>query len=870
MSLNVGELSAFLTLDDSQFQQGMTGSGSAMDGLLSIGRKAAVGVGLAMAAGAAYSLSAFTDFDTGMREVFTLLPGISDQAMADMTQQVKDFSLEFGVLPDEVVPSLYQALSAGVPPDNVFDFLETAQMAARGGVTDLATAVDGISSVVNAYGDEIIDATQASDLMFTAVRLGKTNFEELSASLFQVTPTAAGLGVEFGTVTAALATLTAQGVPTSVASTQIRQALVELGDSGSQVGQTFQDLSGQSFRDFIASGGTLQDALGMLAQHATDTGVGVGELFGSVEAGQAVLGLTGANADAFGDALEEMGASAGATEAAYDGMAGGMQFQLDRLKAAASVFAIEVGGRLASVAAPALELAADVMAAFGEGGIQGAIDQLRSAFEGMPGWLQVVIGAAGLGGLAAIAVVVAGALSFLVSIPVAVAAAIGALAAAVVWAYNNFEGFRNVIDAVVAWMVGTAWPAIQQFAAYISDQFSNLVAWVRDHWDAIQEAIDHVLNVVGAIIGAYLTYIQTMWQAWGDDLLGMVTAAWDFVTRTIENAVSMIASIIELVLSVINGDWGDAWQALQDIASTAWDQLLNVLRLGWELLKGIFGAALSTLRTLFSIGWEAIKAVVPAAWRFMQQATSTALIAIVSFIASLPQRALSVLSSLPGLLAGLGRAAMGALRDGLSAVWGSVRGWLAGLPGQIVSAIGSLGRLLYNTGRDAIQGLLDGMRAVADRVRSFVRDLAGDIVSAISNPLEILSPSRVMADVGRNVIEGLIVGMDDRAPALNDLADGIAAGLAANLTPRLSVGDLDSFGEFASVGPAVDRGRLVTGGGAGGGAAEGFDYDRLGQAIASALVGQPLAEARIPVELDGRHVAEVLVPIVRDDVRSRR
>src|SRR5258707_1301082 len=85
-------------------------------------------------------------------------------------------------------------------------------LAAVGGVTSLETAVDGISSTVNAYGDKVITATQASDLMFTAVKVGKTTFDELSKSLFNVNPAAAALGVKFQDVTAALASMTAQGV----------------------------------------------------------------------------------------------------------------------------------------------------------------------------------------------------------------------------------------------------------------------------------------------------------------------------------------------------------------------------------------------------------------------------------------------------------------------------------------------------------------------------------------------------------------------------------------------------------------------------------------------------------------------------------
>ena len=220
---------------------------------------------VAIAGLGAAGLKSFVEFEQGMNEVFTLLPGISGEAMSEMTGQVKEFSKEFGTLPNEVVPALYQAISAGVPSENVFTFLETAQKAAIGGVTDLETAVDGISSAVNAYGVDVLSAADASDIMFTAVKLGKTNFDQLSRSLFNVIPTASNAGVEFGNVAAALAVMTAQGVPTSVATTQLRQMLVELADSESVVALAFKDLSGKTFQDFVAEGGNVQDALAVIS-----------------------------------------------------------------------------------------------------------------------------------------------------------------------------------------------------------------------------------------------------------------------------------------------------------------------------------------------------------------------------------------------------------------------------------------------------------------------------------------------------------------------------------------------------------------------------------------------------------------------------
>lgn len=308
-----------------------------------------IAAGAAAAAGAAIvkfandSVKAFQGFDKGMREVFTLLPGLSEEAMGAVSEQAIQAAKDMGKLPEEVVPALYQALSAGVPPDTVFDFIEAANQTSLAGVIDLESAVVALSQVTNAYGSDVITAGQASDLLFTAVKGGITTMDQLSSSLSNVTPISAALGVEFGNITAALATVTSQGTTTATATTSLRQLLVELSKDGTKVANTFERLSGQSFKSFIADGGNLQQALQILEQGAADAGIGVNDLFGSVEAGTVALQLTGSATEKFTQELLNAEEAAGATAAAADTMTDSLQHLEDRANATSEAMKIQAG-----------------------------------------------------------------------------------------------------------------------------------------------------------------------------------------------------------------------------------------------------------------------------------------------------------------------------------------------------------------------------------------------------------------------------------------------------------------------------------------------------------------------------------------------
>ncbi|MCZ9896301.1 phage tail tape measure protein, partial [Brachyspira hyodysenteriae] len=286
------------------------------------------------------------DFDNGMREVLTLLPKLSNEGFESLKQETLAFSKEIGKVPEEVVPALYQSLSAGVPRENVFEFLKTAGKAAIAGVAELETSVDGLTSVTNAYGTEVLNANRASDIMFQTLKLGKTDFTQLSKSLFNVIPTASALGVKFEDIGAAIAVMTAQGTPTSVATTQIRQALVELNKEGSTTDKTFREIAGTSFKEFIEQGGTLQEALQMLAEKAAESGKDISSMFSSVEAGNAALALSGKNASKFKDALDKMNNSAGATAEAFKKIDDGPARQFEKIKAELSSLVVELGNSL--------------------------------------------------------------------------------------------------------------------------------------------------------------------------------------------------------------------------------------------------------------------------------------------------------------------------------------------------------------------------------------------------------------------------------------------------------------------------------------------------------------------------------------------
>jgi TP901 family phage tail tape measure protein len=274
----------------------------------------------ALALGATKSVGAANDLALGLREVVTLTGETGDEAtktFAQMQGLVKDVSSEFAIAQDVLTKGLYQAISAGVPKDNALEFMQVASRAAIAGVTSVDTAVDGLTTTINAFGLDIGQAGKVADSMFAAVKGGKTTFDELSSALFNVAPSAAAAKVSFSEVNAAIATLTASGVPTKVATTQIRAAFVALSKPSKDLTALFNSLGYESGEAAIAQNG-LGFAMDAVFKASNGSASQMKLLLGRQEAVNAINVLAGTSAGKFADELERQATAAGSVDDAFN------------------------------------------------------------------------------------------------------------------------------------------------------------------------------------------------------------------------------------------------------------------------------------------------------------------------------------------------------------------------------------------------------------------------------------------------------------------------------------------------------------------------------------------------------------------------
>jgi TP901 family phage tail tape measure protein len=558
-------------------------------------------------------VGAATELQGSLAEVVTLTGNTGEAAAKDMGKfkdAVKGVSGEFGIAQDVLTKGLYGAISAGVPKDNAMEFLQVASKASIAGVTDVSTAVDGISTVINGFGLETKDAQAVADSLFTAVKGGKTTFEELSASIFQIAPSAAAAGVSMAETNAAVATLTAAGVPTSVATTQIRAALVGLQKPSEAMTGVFNKLGYESAQAAIKEEG-LQFALDAVNDAADGSNGKLQTLLGSTEAVGAVNVLAGTGAEKFTAELAAQGEAAGSTQAAFETV--DATRSAERNKIAFENLSLAIGDALLPVAVALTDFLQNTFVPFMEATLVPVFENISTyvtetlvpSFTAFSDWFKenkdvigVFVGVLG-GLLIAINLVTIGTKLW------SVATKLFAIAQAVLNAVLALNPIMLVVIAIAALAAGIYYLITR--TTFFQDTWEIMTAFVSKAWEGFKDLFGVVIGAIGDFFTGLVDSIKESWermteklgQVW-EGFTGFLSDVWENFKTGFDTIVNGFKTIFE---NVFNGI-GDFFKGIVNGYISMFESFINFVINGVNgLIRALNTIQLNIPSTPFSKGF---------------------------------------------------------------------------------------------------------------------------------------------------------------------------------------------------------------------------------------------------------------------------
>ncbi|MDO4240634.1 tape measure protein, partial [Micrococcus sp.] len=389
----------------------------------------------------------------------------------------------------------------------------------------------------------------------------------------------------------------------------------------------------------------------------------------------------------------------------------------------------------------------------------------------------------------------------------AVILAIGALAGALIWLYQNNETARAIMQAAWAGIqaaVQTAWvgyiqPALQAFGAFLTTvvgpallgfwqgvvvpAFAAIGAAVSTAWNGL------ILPGLGALSdfvdGTLAPEVVQLWQthvvpAW-TGIVAAVQSAWaviDHLGGAIQGAIQFIQGLVSFVAAVFRGDWAAAWNGAKDMAIGAFKflwhavnvvltvNLLGAIRGGLASMLGLFRGGMSSITSFFGSAWNGIVALVRGAWTGLLGAARSGASGLSSLVSGLVQ---GILRFFGNMASGMGsiirnawsvaRSAFGgataALRTMVSQMVQGILRFFANLKSGVSNSVSSLWRAAKSQFSNGIKSVTDTVSTGLLRVQAFFRDLPGRIKFALGDLGGLLKES------GRALLAGFLDGISD-------------------------------------------------------------------------------------------------------------
>ena len=692
-----------------------------------------VAAGAAIVGGLALAVNTAANFEERISAIGAVSGATGDEldAMREKALQL-GADTKFSAL--EAAVAMEELAKAGLSTDDILNgAADAAVNLAAAGEVDLPRAAEIASNAMNVFRLTGEDMPHVADLIAGAANASAISVDEFGASLAQSGAAAALAGVSFDDLSVAIALMGNAGIKGSDAGTSLKTMLLnlnpttdkqiklmkELGIVTEDGSNAFFDAQGNA-KSLGDIAGVLQGALqGMTKQQQLAT---LETLFGSDAIRAAsVLALEGAAG------FDEMATSMGKISAAdvaskrMDNLKG----DIEQLKGSLETAAIVLG----SIFLPALRSIAQAFTGF--------INMFTKLPEGVQKIIAFATLAAGalllfvgvlakvvlaIKAVAPVIMVLGHALKVLMANPVfIVIAALIALVAAIIWAWNNFKPFRDIVTQIGTLLANFFGPILQNLV----NVFNTVVAAVIRFGGTLMRIWNDIWTVVGPLVRAIGNLISSVFQLWWAIVEPILNIYWHVVQFVWDRVLAIIRGALGIMIPIITTALNVAWKIFQAI----WNVIVGVLRVAWAIILGIIrvGVAVAT--------------------------------GIINTIRKWIDTARTVINNVKN-----------AIKTGIDAVIKFFRD----LPGKVLGFITGLGRSLYTAGKNMVQSLIDGVKSLIGRVTQPFKDAAGAIANlwpfspAKEGPLR----KHPMDKAGANLVRDLAAGIaSQRRKAIDAMGD---------------------------------------------------------------------------------------------------
>lgn len=342
---------------------------------------------------------------------------------------------------------------------------------------------------------------------------------------------------------------------------------------------------------------------------------------------------------------------------------------------------------------------------------------------------------------------------------------------------------------------------IKAVAKTVGTFIGNIVQWFKDNFETIKKVVLTVLAVAFApliatvliIVGVFKLLVWIV-QTVANVFVAVFNAVWG-VVQTVFNGImalwnAVLKPVFDAIMFVLGALFNIWWSIFTGILQVVWTIVSTIAQIIFVVLMGVFNWILNTfLRPLFNF----YVAIFTAIWNVI----ATVFNAIWNVISSVAGAIWNVIVSVFSAVLNFVRAVFGWIRDTIVRPIIDAYNMIAGIVGRIRdtvvggirSAIGAIGSFVgeaINAGRNLIDGIVRGVSGAKDAVVNKVKEIASGALDAVKKFFGIKSPSRVMAQMGDYMMQGMQNGIQRAGQAVVKAATTISGKISDGMQDSIS------------------------------------------------------------------------------------
>lgn len=311
-------------------------------------------------------------------------------------------------------------------------------------------------------------------------------------------------------------------------------------------------------------------------------------------------------------------------------------------------------------------------------------------------------------------------------------------------------------------MMGEFLPAFTQ----VTDGLALLFTGDMSGMDDIEKGLDGIIGKINQMLPKVMEIggeiIQTIAMSIIEDLPELTTSAVDIIVKIAQSIISNLPMIVNSATMILTS-------------------LVQGISKNLPTLVPVMVEAVVTMVTTLA---ENAPMLVDAAIALIEGLAEGLIKALPILIKNAPKIIIKLASAIlrgAGKLLSAGVSLMGKLASGIIRGFASIPGKVISLARKIPTAIKNGIGNLANIGRNMIEGLWGGIEGKWNGMVGKLKSMAANLPKAVKAVLGISSPSKVFAEVGKWIPEGLALGIEKNIGSVQDAMDTMSG--ATSFTP---------------------------------------------------------------------------------------